>query len=80
MDITTEMNYLIFGFKETGDATYLFKLNRILNDFLSDLVDDYLEEGGYEVPKDNNSVLNRFNWTQSSTSGNDLTYRIGCRD
>lgn len=80
MDITTEMNYLIFGFKETGDATYLFKLNRILNDFLSDLVDDYLEEGEYEVPKDNNSVLNRFNWTQSSTSGNDLTYRIGCRD
>ena len=80
MDITTEMNYLIFGFKETGDATYLFKLNRILNDFLSDLVDDYLEDGGYEVHKDNNSVLNRFNWTQSSTSGNDLTYRIGCRD
>ena len=80
MDIATQMNYLIFGFKETGDATYLFKLNRILNDFLNDLVEDYLQDDGCEVPKENNSVLNRFNWIQSSTSGNDLTYRIGCQD
>jgi hypothetical protein len=80
MDITTQMNYLIFGFKETGDATYLFKMNRILNDFLNDLVEDYLQDDGCEVPEANNSVLNRFNWIQSSTSGNDLTYRIGCQD
>ena len=80
MDITTEMNYLIFGFKETGDATYLFKLNRKLNDFLNDVIDDYLECDGYEVSKPKDCVLKAINWTQDSTSKTSLTYRIGCQD
>lgn len=80
MNITTEANYLIFGFKETGDATYLFKLNRILNEFLNDVLEDYLESDGYEVSKPKDCVLKDINWTQDSTSGIDLGYRVGCRD
>ena len=76
----TEMNYLIFGFKETGDATYLFKLNRILNDFLNDVIDDYLECDGYEVCKTKDSVLKALNWSQDSTLGKNHSYRIGCQD
>jgi hypothetical protein len=75
-----EMNYLIFGFKETGDATYLFKLNRILNDFLNDVIDDYLEYDGYEVSKPKDSVLKALNWTQDSTSRSFHSYRVGCQD
>jgi hypothetical protein len=80
MDITKEINYLTFGFKETGDATYLFKLNRVLNDFLQDVIDDYLEADGYEVSKPKDCVLKAFNWTQDNTLKTSLTYRIGCQD
>ncbi len=80
MDITTEANYLLFGFKETGDATYLFKLSRVLTEFLDDVIYDYLEGDGYEVSKPKDSVLKAFNWTQDSTSGTYLSYRIGCQD
>jgi hypothetical protein len=80
MNIDTEMNYLIFGFKETGDATYLFKLNRILTEFLNDVLEDYLESDGYEVSKPKESVLKAFNWRQDNTLKSDLIYRIGCQD
>jgi hypothetical protein len=80
MNIDTEMNYLIFGFKETGDATYLFKLNRILTEFLNDVLEDYLESDGYEVSKPKESVLKAFNWMQDNTLKSDLIYRIGCQD
>jgi hypothetical protein len=80
MDITKEINYLTFGFKETGDATYLFKLNRVLNDFLQDVIGDYLEADGYEVSKPKDCVLKAFNWTQDNTLKTSLTYRIGCQD
>jgi hypothetical protein len=80
MNIETEMNYLIFGFKETGDATYLFKLNRILTEFLNDVLEDYLEGDGYEVSEKKESVLKALIWTQDNTLKTDLTYRIGCQD
>lgn len=80
MNITTEANYLLFGFKETGDATYLFKLNRVLTEFLDDVIDDYLEADGYEVSKTKDCVLKALNWTQDNTLKTSLTYRIGCQD
>lgn len=80
MDITNQINFLTFGFKETGDATYLFRLNRILTEFLDSVLEDYLECDGYEVSNQKESVLKAFNWIQNNTLRTDLTYRIGCRD
>ncbi|WP_296683953.1 hypothetical protein [Flavobacterium sp.] len=80
MDIAIQANYLIFGFKETGDATYLFKLNRVLTEFLEDVLDDYLESDGYEVSKPKDNVLKAINWRQDNTLGTDLGYRVGCQD
>ena len=69
MDIATQMNYLIFGFKETGDATYLFKLHRILTEFLDDVIDDYLDN-------EQDCVLEGFNWKEDNTLKADLIYHI----
>lgn len=78
--IDKKINYLTFGFKETGDLKYLFKLNRILSEYLSNSVEDYLEENEYDISEVKESVLKASIWTQDNTSQTDLTYRVGCKD
>jgi hypothetical protein len=80
MNIETKINYLVFGFKETGDVDYLFCLNRILTNYLDNAVDDYLEESEYNVSQVKETILKAFNLIQGNTLESDLPYRVGCKD
>lgn len=68
MDILTKIDTLVFCFKETGNADFLFKISRELDEYLNSVIDDYAPFDDESVSFENKN--NDPEWTTSLTNKN----------